>query len=114
MMRKILSAALFSAALPALMGCPEQKSIAAIQRDPGYYQHRDVGVVGTVTDSFGGLGRGVYEIDDGTGRMWVYSDRLGVPSKGARVATHGRVLPTFTFAGQSFVTVMQEVERKHR
>lgn len=114
MMRKILPAILFSLALLALLGCPEQKSIAAIQRDPGYYQNRDVGVVGTVTDSFGGLGRGVYEIDDGTGRMWVYSERLGVPSRGARVATHGRILPTFTFAGQSFVTVMQEVERKHR
>ena len=113
-MRKILPAILLSLATLLLLGCPEHKSIADIQRDPGFYQHRDIAVVGTVTDSFGGLGHGVYQIDDGTGQLWVYSDRLGVPARGARVATHGHIIPTFTFAGQNFVTVLQEVERKHR
>ena len=114
MMRKILPAIVFSLSLLLLLGCPERKTIAAIQRDPGYYQDRDIGVEGRVADSFGGLGKGVYLLDDGTGQLWVYSDRLGVPSRGARVATHGHIIPTFTFAGQSFVTVLREEERKHR
>jgi hypothetical protein len=36
------------------------------------------------------LGRGAYQIDDGTGTVWVVT-RRGAPRLGARVAVKGRV-----------------------
>ena len=112
--KRISLAAFLSTALLAVVGCPQQKSISDIQRDPAYYANREVAVVGTVTHSYGALGTGVYEIDDGTGKLWVYAQSTGVPSDGTRVATIGRIQPTFTFAGKSFVTVLKERQRKRR
>ena len=95
------------------VGCPQQKSIGDINRDPGRYIDKEVAVRGTVTESFGALGTGVYQVDDGTGKLWVFSDKYGVPSKGTRVGVAGRISPTATFAGRSFVTVLRETNRRH-
>ena len=99
------------AAAISLTACPSRTTIAKINADPGRYQNKEVVVAGTVTNSFGALGRGVYEIDDGTGRMWVYTQR-GVPSKGARVGAKGRVYNGFSFAGRNFGTVLEERDRR--
>jgi hypothetical protein len=53
----------------------------------------------------------VYLINDGTGSLWVYSDKLGVPSRGAKVGVKGTVLPSFTFLGTNYATVVKEVDR---
>jgi hypothetical protein len=97
-----------------LLGCPQQRSISEIMRDPARFQNHEVTVVGTVTHSYGALGTGVYEIDDGTGKMWVFAETTGVPSDGTRVASVGRIQPTVTFGGKSFATVLRERERHHR
>ena len=96
-----------------LAGCPQHKSIADVLKDPSYYANREITLAGTVTRSFGALGTGVYEIDDGTGKIWVFAEHTGVPSQGTRVASIGRVMPTFSFAGISYATVLRERERKH-
>jgi hypothetical protein len=96
-----------------LVACPTRTSIERINRDPGRYAGKDVAIAGHVTTSFGALGSGVYEVDDGTGRMWVFSQRYGVPSQGARVAVTGRIEQGFSFGGRSFATIMRETERRH-
>jgi hypothetical protein len=96
-----------------LLGCPPHKSIYDITRDPQHYANNDVWVSGTVTNSFGILVAGAYEIDDGTGKMWVLSNG-SVPSKGSRVAARGNVEPTLSIGGRSFTTILREKERKHR
>ncbi len=110
--KNIFSVCFISVVLLAVLGCPQHKSVADIQRDPAYYANRDVTVVGTVTSSYGALGTGMYEIDDGTGKIWVFAERTGVPSDGSHVASIGRIQPTFTFGGKSFVTVLKERQRK--
>ena len=97
----ILTGALF------LTACPQQTSISRINADPGRYRNKEVGIVGRVTDSYGVLGNGAYEIDDGTGRMWVVTTR-GVPSRGSRVGAKGHVYTGFSFGGRSYGTVLQE------
>ena len=114
MLKRISAATLISLALLAVAGCPQHKSIADIQRDPAYYASREVAVEGRVTHSFGALGTGIYEIDDGTGKLWVFAESTGVPSDGTRVATYGYIQPTVTFAGRSFATVLKEQKRKRR
>ena len=96
-----------------LTACPPRVSIERINRDPGRYAGREVTIGGRVTNSFGAMGSGVFEIEDDTGRMWVYSERYGVPSTGARVAVTGTVAQGFSFGGRSFATVLRETERRH-
>jgi hypothetical protein len=96
-----------------LAACPTRTSIEKINRDPGRYAGKDVAIAGHVTTSFGALGTGVYEVDDGTGRMWVFSERYGVPGNGAKVAVTGHIEQGFSFGGRSFATIMRETERRH-
>jgi hypothetical protein len=110
--RLSLTLLIISASL-ILAACPTRTSIERINRDPGRYVGREVAIAGHVTTSFGALGRGVFEVDDGSGRMWVYSERYGVPSNGARVGVRGRVEQGFSFGGRSFSTVLRETERRH-
>jgi hypothetical protein len=94
-----------------LTGCPSQTTISKVNADPGRYRNKEVGIVGHVTDSYGVLGNGAYEIDDGTGRIWVVTNR-GVPSRGSRVGTKGKVYTGFAIQGRSFGTVLQETDRQ--
>jgi hypothetical protein len=94
-----------------LTACPSQTNISKINADPERYRGKEVGIVGTVTDSYGLLGNGAYEIDDGTGRIWV-ATRHGVPSRGTKVGAKGYVHNGFNFAGRSFGTVMEETDRR--
>ncbi len=94
-----------------LAGCPSRTTVSKINSDPGRYHNKEVGIVGRVTESYGALGQGAYELDDETGRIWVVTER-GVPSKGARVGVKGQVYNGFTFAGRNFGTVIKESDRR--
>jgi len=74
---------------------------------------KEVGIAGRVTDSYGFAGAGAYEIDDGTGRIWV-ATKHGVPSRGSQVGAKGYVHNGFSFNGRSFGTVMEETDRRTR
>lgn len=100
------------AVLSALLVSCEREKISEINADPGRYHNKEVTIVGKVTQSIGALGKGVYQINDGTGSLWVYSDKLGVPSKGTSVGVKGTVMPTFTFLGTNYATIMRESERR--
>jgi hypothetical protein len=65
-------------------------TINRLLAEPERYANREVTLKGEVTRSASVLGKGGYELDDGTGRIWVVS-RRGVPRKGARVESKGRV-----------------------
>jgi hypothetical protein len=96
-----------------LAACPTRTSIGKILRDPGRYAGREVAIGGRVSNSFGALGTGVYQVDDGTGEIWVYSQRYGVPGNGAKVGVRGTVSQGFSFGGRSFAVVLRETERRH-
>ena len=93
--------------------CPSQTKIAKINANPDRYRGKEVGIAGRVTNSYGAMGLGAYEIDDGTGKIWV-ATRLGVPSRGSRVGAKGYIHNGFNFAGRSFGTVMEETDRRSR
>ena len=84
----------------------ERVTISQINADPSQYANREVAVVGHVTQAIGVFNRGIYQIDDGTGALWVLSTHRGVPSKGVRVGAKGYIKPTITFLGVNYVTVM--------
>jgi hypothetical protein len=94
-----------------LLGCPEKKSISQVLAEPGRYYNDDVTVTGTVTESWGLMGVGAFQLDDGTGKLWVISDNRGVPAKGARVGSQGRIQSGFSLGGRSFAVVLRERDR---
>jgi RecJ-like exonuclease len=94
-----------------LVAC-ERTRIGDITSDPGRFMNKEVSVAGHVTQSIGFLGKGIYQVDDGTGKLWVLAENRGVPSKGAMVGVKGRVTPTVTFMGINYATVMRESDRR--
>ena len=109
--RKIGAASLLLTAVLLLTACPSQTTISKINADPARYRNKEVAIVGTVRDSYGALGQGAYELDDGTGRIWVVT-RRGVPSRGARVGAKGRVYTGFNYGGRNYGTVLEETDRR--
>jgi major membrane immunogen (membrane-anchored lipoprotein) len=100
-----------------LMTACERQKISDITSDPGRYQGKEVSVAGKVTNvsvgvSVGGLGMGFYQIDDGTGKLYVVSEHHGAPVAGATVGVKGTIMPTFTFMGKNYATVLRESDRR--
>lgn len=101
-------------ALAALMlaGCAPV-TIGRINADPSRFQNRLVHVNGTVTNSVGLMGKGGYQIEDGTGRIIVISAK-GVPSRGSRVTVTGRVSPGAEVLGTAVGVTIREDSHKVR
>ena len=111
MTRRLLFVATLCMLALVVAAC-ERTSIGDITADPGRFRDKEVNVAGEVKQAIGVLGKGIYQIDDGTGNMWVWSDNRGVPSKGAYVGVKGRITPTVTFLGINYATVMRESDRR--
>ncbi len=103
---------LFAPLTLLLTGCGSV-TIARINADPTRYRAQTVHVNGTVVNSVGLLGTGGYQIDDGTGKIYVIS-RSGVPSRGSRVVVTGTVMPGAQVLGQSVGTAIREEHHKVR
>ena len=79
-------------ALIGLAACAT--SINRVLTDPSHYRNREVTISGRVVDSYSLADRGVYRVQDGSGSLWVASDR-GVPRDGARVSVRGTIREGF-------------------
>jgi len=91
--RSSMLLALLSVSALASAACAS-KTVNQIIADPSRYRNREVRLSGAVVDSYSLADRGAYKIDDGTGQLWVVSDR-GVPRRSARVTVKGRVREGF-------------------
>jgi hypothetical protein len=85
--------------------------IARINADPGHYRNRTVTVTGTVTNAVGLLGTGGYQLEDGTGKLYVIS-QSGIPQRGARVKVTGTVQSGVNILGRSIGTALREQHHK--
>ena len=97
-------------ALTAVLAGCERTKISDINQDPARYANKHVTIAGEVTSAFGALNQGAFEVNDGTGRLWVVSSGFGVPSQGARVAVTGRIQSGVTVGGRSFANVLRETK----
>ncbi len=89
-----------------LAGCGATR-IGRILDEPNHFHNRTVRVDGKVDRSFGAVIAGVYQVDDGSGKIYVISNRP-VPRKGASVSVKGRVMNGITVGARSFGTAIQE------
>jgi len=70
--------------------------------------------VADTEEAIGAFSHGIYQLDDGTGVIWVYFCSRGALSKGARVGVRGRIMPMITFLGINYATVLQESDAGDR
>jgi len=110
-LRRILFLSAVLAGVLSLTACPSKTTISKINQDPGRYRDKEVGLIGTVTSSYGALGSGVYELDDGTGRIWVVTTH-GVPSRGSRIGVSGRVYTGIQYDGRNYGLGLKEEDRR--
>lgn len=106
----VVTAAFFAAAC-------EKVTVSKLINDPSKYVNKEVGVIGTVSDSYGvsilGRGAGIYKVNDGTGNIWVVTQQ-GVPTEGARVGVKGRVQNGIVYNGRNYGLGMIESDRRIR
>jgi hypothetical protein len=95
-----------------LAGCRSRTTIADINRDPGKYSSQYVTVEGEVSGAFGAMGQGLFQIDDGTGKLWIYSQNFGVPGNGSKVTVTGRIDQGFSFGGHNYGMILRETEKR--
>jgi hypothetical protein len=99
--------------------CPKRTTIAELQRNPGRFNGKDVTIAGVVRSTYGGgipgtsMGGGIYEIDDGTGTMWVIAQD-NPPNKGAEIAVSGTYGNVASWNGRNYGTGIVENERHYR
>ena len=99
-----------------LIGCGSNiTKISSILNQPDNYMNKTVEIAGVVSKTYGIdlviTEAGAYQVDDGTGKIWVTA-RNGVPSEGANIWVKGNVAGGVKLMGQNFGTVIHEKERK--
>ena len=104
----LMAAALFAAAC-------EKVTISRITNNPARYANKEVGIIGTVRDSYGApFVGGAYKVEDETGSIWVVAKGRSAPSNGARVAVKGTVQEGFQVGGKNYGLVLIEDSRRVR
>lgn len=90
-------------------------NISVIKGNPQKYQGREVLVRGTVVEtlSFPLIQKGLFQIDDGTDRIWVASQER-IPSRGDRVTVKGKVKIGFTVLNRTFGIAIAEGEEQEK
>lgn len=110
---RAFSLVLLAAITILLTACPPHESIESINRDPARFHDHEVTVGGRVVNSFDVMGVGAFEIDDGTGRLWIYSNKYGVPGHDEKVSVTGTIQQGFSIGGRNFATILQESRPRH-
>jgi hypothetical protein len=103
-MKRLLMA--LCAATMLTTGCATVK-IRQVLNNPARYQGREVRLDGEVTRSTGLVVAGVYQIDDGTGKLNVLSTRP-IPRQGSHVTVKGRVQSGVTVLSANVGTHLRE------
>jgi hypothetical protein len=94
-----------------LIGCGATP-ISDIVRDPGKFQSKETTIHGTVSDAFGAFGNGIYQVDDGTGRIWVLTQNYGIPGNGEKVSVTGQVQQGVDFGGRNYGLILRQTKAR--
>jgi hypothetical protein len=111
--RLVLLAALALILLTAA-GCNSSiTKIGDVQANSDNYDGKTITVKGTVGDTvwLATLAKGTYQIGDGSGTIWVFSNEPP-PQKGLNVTTEGTVKAAFSLANHAYGTIINETKRK--
>lgn len=95
-----------------LAGCVSRVSIESINRDPARFGGKEINVGGRVVNSFTVAASGAFELDDGTGRLWVFREKSNMPGHNSSVRANGRIEQGFNIGGRNFVIILRETHSR--
>ncbi|HDQ00680.1 MAG TPA: hypothetical protein ENN22_16065 [bacterium] len=95
-----------------LLSCAASTRISEIKQSPRRFHDKTVTISGKVGNviSLPILNVGIYEIDDGTGNLWV-KPKDKTPFEGERVTVTGRIKVGLTISGRSFGIILIESDQ---
>jgi hypothetical protein len=105
--RRAGSSLMLAFVLASLSACSQTIRIRDLLDRPQEYDGKTVQIEGTVTQSAGVLGTGAFEVDDGTGKIFVIARGQGVPQQGAKTKAEGRFESVFSFLGRTMAAIVQ-------
>ncbi|OQX83132.1 hypothetical protein B6D60_10965 [candidate division KSB1 bacterium 4484_87] len=107
-MRKYLYPVILFLAL-IIFACAASTHISDIRQQSRRYHNKVVTVSGVVknTVTLPILGVGIYQVDDGTGTLWI-KPKHGIPYKGDHITVTGKLKVGLTISGKSFGLVLIE------
>ena len=95
------------ATLLVVSGCVRTIPIKAILDDPERHNGKRVQIAGEVTTSPATPGPESFEVDDGTGKVFVLSKEHTIPPKGAKVVVKGVYYGSISSPTQTFAAVVE-------
>ena len=100
------------ATLLVISGCKGTTPIKTLLDDPGRSNGKQVQIAGEVTKSPAMPGSYAFEVDDGTGKIFVISKEHGTPPEGTKVVVKGVFYASFSSQTQEFAAVVETEPRK--
>jgi hypothetical protein len=107
-----LTVAALLAALLFLAGCSTPVPIGEINRDPGRFSGKEITIKGRASDSVGGFGVGLFQVEDSTGSILVLSQNFGLPGNGADVSITGQVQQGLSFGGRNYGIIFRQTKAR--
>ena len=114
----IILAILLAICALLVTGCKAKRTmISSILERPDHYYNKDITVAGRVVKTYAVnlfiAEAGAYQIDDGSGKIWVIT-KTGVPQEGSEVGLKGKIDGGVKLLGEKFGCVIREHERRYR
>jgi hypothetical protein len=100
------------ATLLVIPGCKGTTPIKTILDDPELNNGKHVQIAGEVTTSPAMPGSESFEVDDGTGKLFVLSKEHRIPRVGTKVVVEGVFYASISSPTQTFAAIMETVPRK--
>ena|SRR5262249_19625282 len=92
--------------------CSRLVSLESINQDPRQFQGKEIRVAGRVANSFTEGKLGAFELDDGTGRLWVLLENTNLPAHNSNINVRGTIEQGLPFAGRNFVIILRETQAR--
>ena len=95
-------------ALLLLAGCASVTPIGELLQNSSKYNGKEVRIKGEVKESAGLLGRGAYQVKDGTGTLTVISETSAPPPSGSKIGVKGVFQALLTFGSKSLAVLKEQ------
>ena len=107
---RIVGRTALAGALILLAGCASVTPIGELLQNSSKYNGKEVRIKGEVKESAGLLGRGAYQVKDGTGTLTVISETSAPPPSGSTIGVKG-VFQALLTLGSKSLAVLKEHSR---
>ena len=107
---RIVGRAAVAGAIFLLAGCASVTPIGELLQNSSKYNGKEVRIKGEVKESAGLLGKGAYQVQDGTGTLTVISETSAPPPSGSTIGVKG-VFQALLTLGSKSLAVLKEHSR---